>query len=248
MTWIALALLVFFLGPAVVFFTGGTRLRGDWSVASHEPTGQAPDPAEVREAVVQAYAARAFAWRGAFGVHTWIAVKPANADEYTRYEAIGWRLYRGLPLVSIASERAPDAQWFGAHPTLLRELRGAAAEAVMAALPMAVASYPYPDEYRPWPGPNSNTFTAHVARQIPGLRLVLPANAIGKDYLGKGEFFARSPSGTGLQLSWSGWVGVLVGWKEGIEIQILALTIGIDPLGLAISLPGIGRLGRAIVP
>jgi hypothetical protein len=43
-------------------------------------------------------------------------------------------------------------------------------------------------------------------------------------------------------------VGVLVGWKEGIEIQILALTIGIDPLGLAVSLPGIGRLGRAIVP
>jgi hypothetical protein len=144
MTWITLTLLAFLLGPAVVFLTGGARLRGDWRVASHEPTGQAPDAAEVREAVVQAYAARAFAWRGAFGVHTWIAVKPANSDTYTRYEAIGWRLYRGLPLVSVASERAPDAQWFGAHPTLLRELRGAAAEAVIAALPQAVASYPKP--------------------------------------------------------------------------------------------------------
>jgi hypothetical protein len=32
----------------------------------------------------------------------------------------------------------------------------------------AVARYPYPHEYRAWPGPNSITFTAYIARQGPG--------------------------------------------------------------------------------
>src|SRR5712691_7294739 len=96
MTWLILVLLIFFLGPMLVYVTGGARLRGDWRMASHEPAGLAPDPTSVREAVVHVYAARAFAWRGAFSVHTWVAVKPANAERYTRYEVIGWRAYRGL--------------------------------------------------------------------------------------------------------------------------------------------------------
>ena len=54
--------------------------------------GLAPDPATHREAVVQVYAARVIGWRGVFGVHTWIAAKPAAASQYTVYEIIGWRL------------------------------------------------------------------------------------------------------------------------------------------------------------
>jgi hypothetical protein len=198
--------------------------------------------------VVQVYAARAFAWRGAFSVHTWIAAKPAHADRYTRYEVIGWRYYRGLSAVSVSDARAPDAQWFGADPWLLRDIRGVEAAAIIAALPEAVASYPYPDRYRPWPGPNSNTFIAHVARHLPRLRLALPAIAVGKDYLGEGEWVARTPSGTGIQLSVSGIFGVLAGWREGIELNILALNMGVDPRGIAIQLPGIGRIGRSVNP
>ena len=41
-----------------------------WWEASRESSGQAPDPAVTREAVVQVYGARAFSWQGAFGVHT----------------------------------------------------------------------------------------------------------------------------------------------------------------------------------
>jgi hypothetical protein len=43
-------------------------------------------------------------------------------------------------------------------------------------------------------------------------------------------------------------LGFLVGPQEGLEINVLALTVGLDPLGLAINLPGIGRLGRARRP
>ncbi len=248
MMWMSLLILLLFIGPLIVFVTGGARLQGDWRLASHDPSGLAPEPSQTPEAVVQVYAARAFAWRGAFSVHTWIAAKPANANRYTRYEVIGWRLYRGLPAVSVTNDRAPDAQWFGADPWLLRDLRGADAEAIIAALPEAVTSYAYPRHYRAWPGPNSNTFTAHVARHLPQLRLALPAIAVGKDYLGDSQWVARTPSGTGVQLSVSGMFGVLVGCREGIELNILALNVGIDPRGLAIQLPGIGRIGRSVNP
>jgi hypothetical protein len=56
MTWLILVLLLFFLGPLLVYMTGGARLRGDWRMASHEPAGLAPDPTSVREAVVHVYA------------------------------------------------------------------------------------------------------------------------------------------------------------------------------------------------
>jgi hypothetical protein len=248
MIWLMLILLLLFLGPVLVYITGGARLRGDWSVASQAPTGLAPDPTLVHEAVVQVYAARAFAWRGAFSVHTWVAVKPAHAARYTRYEVIGWRLYRGLSPVSVSSDRAPDAQWFGANPWLLRDVRGTAAEAIITALHNLVISYPYTDRYHAWPGPNSNTFTAYLARHIPDLRLSMPANALGKDYIATGWTLTRSPHGTGIQLSVSGLLGLLIGPQEGLEINVLALTIGLDPLGLAINLPGIGRIGRARRP
>src|SRR5215510_13611902 len=211
MTWLILVLLIFFVGPALVYLTGGARLRGDWRTAWHEPVGLAPDPAHVREAVVHVYAVRAFAWRGAFSVHTWVAVKPAHAARYTRYEVIGWRLYRGLSPVSASSDRAPDAQWFGANPWLLRDVRGVAAEAIIAALPTLVASYPHTDRYNVWPGPNSNTFTAYLARHLPELRLSMPSNAIGKDYIATGWTLTRSLHGTGIQLSVSGILGFLVG-------------------------------------
>ncbi len=82
-------MILLLLGPMAMFVTGGARLRGDWRLASHHSVGLAPLPSQTSEAVVQVYAARAFAWRGAFSVHTWIAAKPANAKRYTRYEVIG---------------------------------------------------------------------------------------------------------------------------------------------------------------
>ena len=47
-----------------------------WWNASREPVGIASDPATNPEAIIQVYGARAFGWRGYFGIHTLIAVKP----------------------------------------------------------------------------------------------------------------------------------------------------------------------------
>jgi hypothetical protein len=92
-----------------------------------------------------------------------------------------------------------------------------------------------------WPGPNSNTFIAHLAREIPEMRLTLPVNAIGKDYLPLGQFVAPAPSGTGYQVSVGGLFGLTVALNEGIEINLLGLAAGIDFRNPALKLPGIGR-------
>ena len=214
---------------------------GDWRSASRAPVGLAPDPKSTPEPMVQVYAARAVRWRGYFGVHTWVAVKPRAAAEFTVYEVNGWRLRRTGSAVSV-DHRAPDARWFGNRPELLAERRGEGVDELIARIEEAVESYPYAGTYRVWPGPNSNTFVAHVLRAAPELRADLPAHAIGKDYLGP-AFVAWSPSGTGAQLNLFGLVGALAGVEEGVEVNVLGLTFGVDPLDLSLKVPLAGRLG-----
>ena len=217
------------------------RANGDWRTASREPVGLAPDPAAHPEAVIQVYAARTVGWRGVFGVHSWVAVKPARAGDYTVYEVIGWKLRWDDTAVSIRS-REPDGRWFGNEPELLADKRGAAAEALISRIDKAAKSYPYAQEYSAWPGPNSNTFTAWITRAVPELRVDLPPTAIGKDYLGS-SVIASAPSGSGIQLSVVGVLGVTASTVEGLELNLLGLTFGLDPWPPAIKLPLLGRLG-----
>jgi len=153
----------------------------DWRTASREPAGLAPDPATHREAVLQVYGASAWGWRGWFAIHTWIAAKPANEAAYTVYEVIGWRQRRGLPVVRIEKD-LPDRYWFGERPRLLKDFRGDGVDKLIAAVDQAAKSYPWPNIYRVFPGPNSNTFTAWISRQVPELGLELPFAAIGSGY------------------------------------------------------------------
>ena len=73
--------------------------------------------------------------------------------------------------------------------------------------------------------------------------LELPAIAIGKDFLANAALIADAPSGTGKQISIYGLAGVVVAAKEGVELNILGLTLGVDLSPPALKLPGIGRLG-----
>lgn len=215
----------------------------DWRSASREPAGLAPDPAATPEAVVQVYSARTVRWRRYFGVHTWIAAKRSNADQFTVYEVIGYRLKRTGNVV-VVHQRAADGYWYGNRPELLSDVRGSGVDALIDRIESAVQRYPYPDKYHVWPGPNSNTFTAFVAREVPELRVDLPPTAIGKDYLGLNPVDV-APSGTGGQLSLFGLLGVMVGVEEGVELNLLGLTFGVDPRSLSLKLPLVGRLGPA---
>lgn len=244
-------LLKFFLSIIVVFFlpVGGMLAHyyyvnddGFSGFGRHSTTNQAPDQ-QSGEAVIQVYAARAARWRGAVGVHTWIATKRSHETRYTRLEVIGYRVHWGGDAVRIRTG-TPDAMWFGSYPTLLREIRGdVSVDALIDQIHVVASEYPFASQYRVWPGPNSNTFTAHIGRAIPELQLELPSNAVGKDYLPFGQFLDSSPSGTGLQLSFSGYFGLLLGLEEGIELNVMGLSAGVDFLRPAIKLPGIGRIG-----
>jgi hypothetical protein len=229
-------------GPFSLIACGEVSLEGDWSQASRDVAGIAPDPDSNPEAIVQVYAARAFKWRGAFAVHTWIALKPARGNAFTTYEVMGWNLHHGDKVIDI-NEGAPDRYWYGAKPRVLAELRGEPAQAAIARIRKAVVEYPYAGQYRTWPGPNSNTFTAFILRRVPELKTDLPPTAIGKDYLPGPSFVARTPSGGGFQLSAFGLLGVLFSVEEGVEFNLLGLSAGIDFNDLALRLPGLGRVG-----
>ncbi len=214
----------------------------DWRTASREPAGLAPDPATTPEAVVQVYSARTVNWKGYFGVHTWIATKRSNAEQFMVYEVMGYRLRRTGNAV-VVHHRPADGYWYGNRPELLSDVRGSVqVDALIDRIEGAVQRYPYPDEYRAWPGPNSNTFVAFVAREVPELRVDLPPTAIGKDYLGL-KSAGITPSGTGGQVNLFGVAGVLVGLEEGVEVNLLGLTFGVDPLSLSLKLPMVGRIG-----
>jgi hypothetical protein len=222
----------------VVVARGGSS---DWRTASRAPVGLAPDPSKTPEAVVQVYAARAVRWRGYFGVHSWVAVKPAGARAYTVYEVIGWRLRYSDSALAIR-ERGPDERWFGAEPELLADKRGAGVDKLIERIDAAARTYPYAAEYGVWPGPNSNTFTAWIARAVPELKVDLPPTAIGKDYL-RDRWLATAPSGRGLQVSLYGLLGFTASTIEGMEINILGLNFGFDPFAPALRLPMLGRVG-----
>ena len=201
--------------------------------------GAAPDPREAPEAVVQVYGARAMGVKGWFGVHTWVAVKQTDATAYTVYEVIGWRL-RWSDSALVVRTRQPDAPWFGSQPELYAEKRGPGVDELINRIDKAVRDYPYAGKYTLWPGPNSNTFTAWIARHAPELELDLPATAIGKDYLGS-TVLSTAPSGSGFQLSLFGLLGIAASGVGGIEVNLLGLSFGVGPSG--VKLPLLGRLG-----
>ncbi len=157
----------------------------DYRMASRESAGIAPSPIAAKEAVLQIYGATTWGWRGWFAIHTWIATKPTNAGDYTVYEVIGWRQQRGLPIVRIEKD-IPDRYWYGSRPQLLKEIRGAGVDKLIAAVDRTAKSYPWPDRYVSFPGPNSNTFTAWIGKMVPELGLELPLSAIGSGYADSG--------------------------------------------------------------
>lgn len=230
-----------FLGPLWLTFSGKIDFTADYRTANRESAHLAPSPLEAPEAIIQVYSARAFNWRGVFATHNWIAMKAKGASAYTVYQVVGWRLFWGkAPLVM--DKDLPDRNWFDQKPVIILDIRGAKAEDLIPKIEAAAKAYPYPNHYEVWPGPNSNTFPAFIARQIPELGLTLPPTAIGKDFLGGTTIFAKAPSGTGYQLSLWGLFGILIAKQEGIEINFLGLVYGLRFSPFALILPGLGAI------
>jgi hypothetical protein len=178
----------FTLGTVLFFVIAAASLWVTTWALEPEPFGAAtaPDPRDHEEAIIQVYGADVWGFRGNFAIHTWVATKSHSAPQYQIYQVIGWRLRRGRPVVSITTGN-PARPWFGSPAILLHEIRGAEAQALIDQVHEAALSYPFDMEYKMWPGPNSNSFTAWIGLEVPELNLDLPFKAIGKSWM-HGEY------------------------------------------------------------
>jgi len=122
---------------------------------------------------------------------------------------------------------------------------GEAAEALIPKIRSVIESYRFKayGDYSPWPGPNSNTFIQAILDAIPELNAVLPPTAIGKDFPYHGDWYGFTASRTGVFASLGGYLGLTVGWIEGIELNFFGGVVGLDIRRPALKLPGVGRLG-----
>ena len=209
-----------------------------WRSAAWTSSGLLPEASAVEGARVIIIAARTGCWKSIFAEHMSIILKPDGAEDWTRYEVVGW----GNPVRRNAY--AADAHWYGNRPYVVAEIEGSQAADLIPRIEKAIAAYPHQGRgtYTVWPGPNSNTFIAWVVRNTEGFDVELPPAAVGKDYLGNGFGVASAASGTGFVISAWGVFGLTAALREGLELNILGGTIGIDPDDLAIKLPALGKL------
>lgn len=236
LTFILLVLIP--VAVSAVMYLLGDR-RENWQTADRSSAGLLPKASDHPEAMVRVFAARTVRWRGIFAVHSWVVVKERGASRYSRYDYTAW----GEP-IRIDGFQA-DGRWFGAVPETIASVDGPEAEALIPRIRAVVENYRFRahGDYSPWPGPNSNTFTQAILDAVPELNAVLPPTAIGKDYPYRGEWVGLTASRTGVFASLGGYLGLTIGWIEGIELNFFGGVLGLDIRRPALKLPGLGRLG-----
>ena len=71
---------------------------------------------------------------------------------------------------------------------------------------------------------------------------MLPPNAVGRDFRPL-PYAGLTDSGTGIEASLWGVLGIKLGWVEGVEVNVLGLVAGLDLRHPAVKVPGLGRVG-----
>ncbi|MBP1859650.1 DUF3750 domain-containing protein [Rhizobium herbae] len=208
--------------------------EADWSSAKI-----LPKPKESEDAAIYVFSATTGGMKGAVASHSWIVTKGKGDTTYNRYDKVGW----GSPIRRNAY--VADARWYSNTPHLVVSVDGDEAARLIPKIEQAIQSYPYskPGGYRIWPGPNSNTFVAHVLRSVPELGAVLPPDAVGRDYLPEGKLFSVDADGLDMHATLYGLLGVSVGVRSGLEVHFMGLVAGFDVLRPAVKIPALGRFG-----
>jgi hypothetical protein len=236
-----LAILIVYLLPALasagwwyVKERPGSWREADWSSAGILPKADADG-----DAAIYIFSAATGGMKGAVASHSWIVTKAAGDTTYNRYDKVGW----GSPIRR--NGYPADARWYSNTPHMVVSIKGDAASRLIPKVEQAIQSYPYatPGAYRIWPGPNSNTFVAHVLRSVPELDAVLPPDAVGRDYLPEGKLFHIDADGRDLHATLYGLLGVSMGLRSGLEVHFMGLVAGIDAARPGLKIPAIGRVG-----
>ena len=236
-----LFILVFFVAPSLTHLAiwAATDRPASWHEADWSSAKILPPAFTVTEAKIYVLSARTGGLKGAISKHSWIVLKKPGADHYDRYDVVGW----GRP-VRLNAYPA-DGKWYSNLPEIQFETSGKAAAMLIPKIEKAISGYQWQNrgDYTIWPGPNSNTFVASIIRTVPGFDATLPTTAIGKDFPASGKFIDIDETRQSIRLSLFGYAGILVGFKSGLQVNILGLVTGIDWYRPALLLPGFGRIG-----
>jgi hypothetical protein len=236
---LVLFVLLVFVAPAMATVAWWTLQErpNNWSSADWTSSGVLPAATANRDAAVYVMAARTGGLKGAFSLHSWIVLKREGSATYDRYDKVGW----GAPIRR--NSRPADGRWYSNEPMIVHAVRGKAAAALIDRVEKAIASYPYSKsgDYHVWPGPNSNSFVAHVLRRVPELG-VMPPNATGRDFAGGFGSIGWSSATWDFHATLYGLAGISVGATSGIELHFLGLVAGLDFARPALKIPAYGRV------
>lgn len=233
----AFVAVVFLLPTALTFGWWMLKERPpSWRAADWTSSGVLPSARADREAVIYLMAARTGGLKGAFSVHSWIVFKKAGAASYERYDKVGW----GMPVRRNAY--APDGRWYSNAPEIVHSVHGEAAQRLIPQIEAAIAGYPHAKrgDYRIWPGPNSNSFVAHILREVPEFGGRMPPNAIGRDYAPGLVWFGASAGD--VRLTMGGLIGMAAGPGSGFELHLAGLVAGFDLARPALKVPAYGTV------
>ena len=236
--FLLLFVLLVYIAPvalAALLWWGGSH-PASWRDADWTSAGVLPVADASEEAAVYVLSARTGGLKGAVSEHSWIVVKNPGKASYERWDKVGW----GSPIRRNAYPA--DGRWYSNAPRVILARNGPAAEALIPGIRAAIAAYPFAQAggYHIFPGPNSNTFIAHVLRHVPGLTATLSPLAVGRDYPSEGQLAYYDADRGDLRLSLLGYAGVTIGRSAGLELNFLGLVAGIDPGRLGIKIPAFG--------
>ena len=236
--FVVLAIFAIYLLPAAasaaVWYLGDHA--SSWRTADWSSSGVLPPAASVPGAVVTIMSARTGGLKGAVSEHSWVVVKEKGFDSYERWDKVGWGSpvrHNGYPA---------DGRWYSNEPRVVFSANGEAAEQLIPKVRAAIATYPFAMRggYHIFPGPNSNSFVAHVMRQVPEIDVALPPVSVGRDFPTNGRLAFVDPDRRDLHLSLFGYAGVSAGWKSGFEVNLFGLVAGVDVRRIGIKVPAFG--------
>ena len=230
-------MLVLFLLPAgaTLAWWAAVERPASWRSADWSSAGILPAAGANREAAIYLMSARTGGLKGALSVHSWIVLKE-RGGEYVRYDKVGW----GMPVRRNAY--AADGRWYSNLPVIVHSATGAEAERLIPEFERAVAGYPYAQRggYRLWPGPNSNSFVAHLLREVTDFGAVLPPNAVGRDYAPGFASVSFAEDRSDMHVTLGGLLGFAAGAQSGLELHLGGLVAGIDIANPGLKVPGFG--------
>ena len=169
-------------------------------------------------------------WPSRFARHSYVEFRQNPQSQWRRLEIRTPK--SGIEHTEITDEEAHAPVRFGEKVRVLAQFTPEGRVVKGARLEELARSYD-DSVYRPWPGPNSNTFIEHLLRETDGVWAVLEHNAVGKEH---GLYAGPTAGGTGLEVQTT-YLGGAVGLREGVEINLLGLTVGVRIWPPAILIP-----------